>query len=76
MLTPAPIENISPLPEEIAALPQFAPTSKTNFQWGDVDGDAFVHSIDHSYDKIVHWIHNLPSGKAGKAFIQELTRMF
>jgi hypothetical protein len=44
-----------------------------------VDGETFACSINRSYEVIVHWRRNLfkiPSGKAGKAFIRELTRMF
>ena len=60
-------------------LPQFTPLSTPNFRWGDMDGKTFSHSIDRSYEEIVHWRRNLfkiPSGKAGKAFIRELTHLF
>ena len=63
----------------VADLPPFVPISTPNFTWGDLDGEAFVRTIDSSYDVIVHWRRNLfkvPSGKAGKAFIRELTRLF
>ena len=63
----------------IADLPPFVPISTPNFRWGDVDGETFACSINRSYEVIVHWRRNLfkvPSGKAGKAFVRELTRMF
>ena len=63
----------------IADLPPFVPISTPNFRWGDVDGETFACSINRSYEVIVHWRRNLfkiPSGKARKAFIRELTRMF
>ena len=73
MLTP----EIS-TPAMIADLPPFVPISTPNFRWGDVDGETFTCSINRIYKVIVHWRRNLfkvPSGKAGKAFVQELTRM-
>ena len=39
----------------IADLPQFTPLSTPNFRWGDMDGETFSHSIDRSYEEIVHW---------------------
>ena len=52
--------------------------SQPNFQWGSKDGKAFCDMIDEAYDDIVHWKRNiflLPSGAAGKSFIQEITRL-
>ena len=52
--------------------------SQPNFQWGSKDGKAFCDMIDEAYDDIVHWKRNiflLPSGVAGKSFIQEITRL-
>ena len=60
-------------------LPSFTPISTPDFRWGDVDGKAFADTINRCYEVIVHWRRNLfkvPSGKAGKAFVQELARMF
>ena len=60
-------------------LPPFTPISTPDFCWSDVDGEAFTSSINRCYEVIVHWRRNLfkvPSGKAGKAFVQELVRMF
>ena len=49
-----------------------------NFKWGDVDGKDFINRVDEVYEKIVFWRKNLfllPSGKAGKEFISEMTRL-
>ena len=72
-------DSITPDDDPPADLPTFNPISAPNFRWGKLNGEAFARSIDHSYKEIVHWRRNLfkiPSGKAGKAFVQELTRMF
>ena len=77
--TPAILTPAISTPAIIADLPPFAPISTPNFRWGDVDGETFACSINRSYEVIVHWRRNLfkvPSGKAGKAFVRELTRMF
>ena len=40
---------------------------------------SVTHSIELCYNEIVHWrinIFKVPSGKAGKAFVRELTRLF
>ena len=74
ILTPANLTSAT-----AADLPPFVPISTPNFRWGDVDGETFACSINRSYEVIVHWRRNLfkvPSGKAGKAFVRELTRMF
>ena len=59
--------------------PPFTPVQSPNFCWGNKDGEAFTHSINLCYEEIAHWRRNLfkvPSGKAGKAFVLEVTRMF
>ena len=71
-------KNITPAPT-VADLPSFTPISAPNFQWGDFDDEVFARTIDSSYNDIVHWRQNLfkvPLGKAGKAFIQEITQLF
>ena len=52
--------------------------SQPDFQWGQLDGQTFCEMIDTAYNDIIHWKHNiflLPSGAAGKSFIQEITRL-
>ena len=44
-----------------------------------MDGLKVVEDIDKIYNQIVHWRHNLfkiPSGKYGKAFVDEMARLF
>ena len=60
-------------------LPSYESAVTPNFLWGDIDGESFAHSIDCCYAEIVHWRRNLfktPSGKAGKSFVRELSRLF
>ena len=60
-------------------LPVFEPTSAANFQWGASDGFAVTLAIDRAYAEIVHWRRNvflLPSGKVGREFVRELSRLF
>ena len=50
-----------------------------DFQWESSDGKVFCASITSAYDEAIHWKRNiflLPSGNAGKSFIQEMTRLF
>lgn len=63
--------NAFPLPDEIH--------TPASFQWGESSGDDCIRSINDAYEEIVTWRRNvflLPSGKAGKAFIKELTRLY
>ena len=63
----------------IVPLPPFPSSSEPIFSWGDVDGETFRCALNGTYDEIVHWKRNLfkvPSGKAGTAFVRELSRMF
>ena len=64
------------------ARPQFAALcaiSTPNFHWGNLNAEDFSLVIYCAYAEIVHWRRNVfmvPSGKAGKRFVQELTRLF
>ena len=52
--------------------------SQPDFQWGQLDGQTFCKMIDTAYNDIIHCKRNLfllPSGAAGKTFIQEITRL-
>ena len=71
------------LPEEshfsIGKLPDFEPLASANFQWGLLNGEEFAHAIQCAYSEIVHWRRNVflvPSGKAGKQFIRQITSLF
>lgn len=60
-------------------LPEFSKLpDPQNFFWGTRDGPSFTQDINDAYDEIVHWRRNIfkiPSGKAGKMFVRELTRL-
>lgn len=64
-----------------SALPDFAQLQRgdsENFSWGNLDGPCFVHVITAAYAEIVHWRRNIflvPSGRAGKSFVSELTKL-
>ena len=60
-------------------LPWFTHVSAPNYPWDDTVGESFSRSNDACYDEIVHWRRNVfkvPSGRTGKSFVRELTRMF
>ena len=68
------------LEQDVEDLPPFTPVREPDFRWGEVgDGRNFACALNRIYDEIVQWKRNLfkvPSGKAGKAFVRELSRMF
>lgn len=44
-----------------------------------MDGETFRYTLNGIYDETVHWIRNVfkvPSGKAGTAFVRELSQIF
>ena len=46
-------------------------------KWGKLSGPEIATSVNKAYKKIVKWRRNiflLPSGQAGKAFIEEMTK--
>ena len=53
-----------------------SPTEMKNKTWGNISHNSFCDTVNGVYDEIVHFrriIFNVPSGRAGKAFIEELT---
>ena len=63
----------------VCELPPYEEAAAPNFQRGEIDAETFSHSIECCYAEVVHWKRNLfkiPSGKAGKAFVRELSRLF
>ena len=53
-------------------------TVSESFLWGETKGSNFVKDLDTMYEKIVYWRQNLfllPSGRPGKKFIKEITRL-
>lgn len=62
----------------ISTLPSFTSAQLPNFNWGEVDGPTIVDIFDQCYDEIVHWKRNIfkvPSGKSGKSFVREMSRL-
>ena len=60
-------------------LPEFSKSAEPNFQWGNLDGEDFVHATLSAYAEVVHWRRNLflvPYGKIGKMFVKELAHLF
>ena len=60
-------------------LPEYKPSPAANFRWGRLTGAEFSHVTRCAYSEIVHWRRNtfmVPSGKAGKLFVRELTALF
>ena len=52
------------------------PTEIKNESWGNMSHESFCDTINGVYDEIVYFrrnILNVSSGRAGKAFIEELT---
>lgn len=63
----------------VGELPAYRQANKPAFAWGEVDGATFVEMIREAYAEVVHWRRNIflvPSGDAGKAFTEELARLF
>ena len=62
-------------------LPRPSAMAEAHFTWGpdEVSSEQFIQSINTAYAEVVHWKRNIfsvPSGKAGKAFANELARLF
>ena len=59
--------------------PTLPPNKMSLFQRGSCDGSEFQEAILGAYNQVVHWrsnIFKIPSGKAGKLVVKELTRLF
>ena len=66
------------LSTSVPDLPVFLPLSAPTFTWGSLSGQDFTQAISVAYAEAVRWrrnIFSLPSGKAGKDFIWELSRL-
>ena len=67
------------LHDDLYCLPSYTEVHLPNFVWGELDGISFKCAIDAAYKEVVQWRRNLfkvLSGKAGKAFVHKLTRLF
>ena len=48
------------------------------FKWGDLDGAIFTKKVEDAYEILVYWRRNLfllPTGNAGRNYIDEMTRL-
>ena len=61
------------------SLPPFEEMRRPNFTWGNtVDSQTFCHKIEAVYKEVMKWrrnVFNVPTGKAGTAFVNELSRL-
>ena len=59
-------------------LPRPSAMAEAHFTWGpdEVSSEQFIQSINTAYAEVVRNIFSVPSGKAGKAFANELARLF
>lgn len=74
-----PFSSPTHAPEDDFALPHFTPMADPVFTWGEYDSTVFTTTLNIAYAEAVHWKMNLfkvPYGKAGKAFVSELARLF
>ena len=61
------------------ALPDFSPASDASFTWGSMDSQSFCHTLEATYQEVVHWRSNcfkVLYNNAGKIFVLELARLF
>ena len=61
------------------SLPPFTPMATATFCWGQYEAIHFIDLLNTTYKEAIHWRLNLfkiPYGTAGKAFTQELARLF
>ena len=60
-------------------LPPHEPMPPPRFTWGEIDSEFFIQQLNVAYTEVTHWSRNIftiPSGKAGKEFVRELSRLF
>ena len=68
-------QNLPPLS---SPLPSFIPLPNPSFIWGDYDSASLLSSLENAYAELIHWQKNsfkLPFSKAGKGFVQEMSRL-
>ena len=64
--------------QTIPDLPHFKNVTRPNFSWGSLDGKSFCDAIRAAYFEVMKWRRNIflvPSGRVGKEFVRELTRL-
>ena len=70
-------QPVSTSPSEQADLPSVV-IEEEKFYWNERKGSDFLRDLDTAYEQIVYWRQNLfllPTGKADKKFIREITRL-
>ena len=63
---------------EAGHLPAFKEISFPDFQWGEREGLLVSEELSQIYEEVVFWKKNLflvPSGRAGKKFVTEMTQL-
>ena len=62
-------------------LPPIAPACSPDsaYMWRSLDGPTMCNKVIACYSEVIHWKRNvfrIPSGKAGKAFVSEMAKLF
>ncbi len=76
---PQPSEQPESNPPPSTLPPITSPMARPQFDWSEVDSESFVQAVTAAHSEVVHWRRNVfavPSGKAGKAFVSELARLY
>ena len=63
---------------EIYNMKRNASTDRIHYKWGNFPDNIFEKNVSIVYEKVVHWKKNmflLPSGQAGKRYVDETTRL-
>ena len=74
-------EAVGSVGVQLQELPRPVAMAEAHFTWGpnEVSSDEFIQSIKSAYAEVVQWKRNIfsvPSGKAGKSFVNELSWLF
>ena len=62
-----------------SSLPDYPPVMPPSFTWGSVSSADFSSMLDSIYNEVTHWRRNclsIPFGKAGRGFVNELSRLY
>ena len=60
-------------------LPDYTSRSPSVFTWGECTATEFSTKLEEAYKTVIHWRKNCftpPSGRAGKGFVSELSRLY
>ena len=66
-------------PNNAHSLPAPSPMANPSFTWGSLSAESFIKSVSSAYAEVVHWRRNIftvPSGNAGKKFVNELSTLY